>query len=54
MICEISKILLAGEEENMTNLGLPEYTALNDFSYFKYVPITSTLYFIRRFIPKTP
>ena len=41
MICKISKIL-SGEEESMTNLGLPEDMTLDDVSYFKYAPITST------------
>jgi hypothetical protein len=41
MICKICKIL-SGEEESMPNLGLPEDMILDDFSYFKYAPITST------------
>lgn len=40
MICKISEII-SGEEKNMTNLGLPEDMTLNDFSCFKYAPITS-------------
>jgi len=41
MICKISKIL-SGEEESMTNLGLPEDITLDHFLYFQYVPITFT------------
>lgn len=41
IICKICKIF-SSEEESMTNLGLPEDMTIDDFSYFKYAPITST------------